>query len=191
MITIISGLGRCGSSLVMQMLLAGGMKPTGKAHHAYWEDGRTATLPGDSEWVSQIAPGSVLKCLNPAVKPLPHGPDYRWIWIDRNRKAQRKSWDKFVAEAQKKQPSMIVERKDLDFDTDRRNSLELIKSLGGPVLRLRFEDLLAKPKAAAVRINQFVGGGLDVANMCRCVVKRPPSCLPYMLEDGWVATGDH
>jgi len=178
-ITVVSGLGRCGSSLAMQMLVAGGMPAAPRARHPYWEDGRTALLPGDAGWLAECH-ARCLKCLNPAVKPLPLGISYRWIWIDRNRKAQRKSWEKFAEHAD-------MERKPLDFDRDRADSMALIKRLGGPLLRLRFEDLIASPRAQALKLSSFVGG-LDVDRMVQCVVKRPSSCLPYMLENNWVAT---
>ena len=51
---------------------------------------------------------------------------------------------------------------------------------------VQFEDILAMPLGAAVfiaeRLRIDIPDAGAIEQMAACVVKRPPECLPYMLE---------
>lgn len=187
-ITIVAGFGRCGSSLVMQMLAAGGM-PTPYAEFPSYE----INFARDKVLI-QALQGGAIKVLDPHVNRPPMGPDYRWIWLDRDPTEQAKSMAKFwkavMAEAPSGLPTMPefgpdqIAKLSESFKRDRprANGVMLKYTQCSGILKLRFEDILRDPYLAAIRLSQFCGGGLNVRAMVAAVRPRGPECLPYMLE---------
>jgi hypothetical protein len=90
MITIVSGLPRSGTSLMMQMLVAGGMTPLSDGERAadadnprgYLERERIKTLPNDPNCIA-AAEGKVVKIIPRLLLSLPGGHDYRVIFMQR------------------------------------------------------------------------------------------------------------
>ncbi|HTT21241.1 MAG TPA: hypothetical protein VMG82_20085 [Candidatus Sulfotelmatobacter sp.] len=86
MITIVSGLPRSGTSLMMQMLVAGGMTPLSDGERVadtdnprgYLEWERIKTLPTDPGCIAE-AEGKVVKVISRLLLSLPPGHDYRVI----------------------------------------------------------------------------------------------------------------
>lgn len=172
-ITIISGFGRCGSSLVMQMFHAGGAEVSG-----YWpcfEDARTRWLPDRHDWVNEYE-GKVLKILDPVDCKLPLGPKYRVIWLDRDPKQQAKSF----VNVQRNAMNLPATRKDVPKQSKyirqkRGAALNELDKLGpGRFAITSYEGILLNPEAAATSFNQFFGGGLDIDKMASMVEKRTP-----------------
>jgi hypothetical protein len=177
MIAFVSGLGRCGSSLVMRMLHAGGMELTGLAEHPFFEDGRVVKFQiGDYDWLDDCE-GKVVKLLNPYKMPPPYGREYRWIWLDRDKKEQRKSQRKCSRWMGKKCTPQPIE-------SMRKKSRRVIKRVGGKVLAMTFEDILMNPVFAAVQMADFLGLDLNRPMMASVVRQRSAKCLPHMAEGG-------
>jgi hypothetical protein len=90
MITIVSGLPRSGTSLMMQMLVAGGMTPLADGERAadadnprgYLEWERIKTLPNDPGCIAE-AEGKVVKVISRLLLSLPSGHEYRVIFMQR------------------------------------------------------------------------------------------------------------
>jgi len=90
MITIVSGLPRSGTSLMMQMLVAGGMMPLSDGERVadaddprgYLEWERIKTLPKDPGCIAE-AEGKVVKVISRLLLALPPGYDYRVIFMQR------------------------------------------------------------------------------------------------------------
>lgn len=92
-IAVVSGLPRSGTSLVMQMLDAGGLPPATDAARAadasnprgYYEHERVRSLaPGvDAAWMA-AAEGHALKVVTPLVPRLPPGPAYTFVFVERD-----------------------------------------------------------------------------------------------------------
>jgi len=90
MITIVSGLPRSGTSLMMQMLVAGGMTPlfdgerTADADNprGYLEWERIKTLPNDPACIAE-AEEKVVKVISRLLLSLPAGHEYRVIFMQR------------------------------------------------------------------------------------------------------------
>jgi hypothetical protein len=90
MITIVSGLPRSGTSLMMQMLVAGGMTPLSDGERVadidnprgYLEWERIKTLPNDPGCIAE-AEGKVVKVISRLLLSLPAGRDYRVIFMQR------------------------------------------------------------------------------------------------------------
>ena len=75
-IVVVTGFGRCGSSLAMRMLCAGGMPVTTDNRDSF-EDERVMRLPGDTRWLRECE-GRALKVLDPyrakgTYIPISHG----------------------------------------------------------------------------------------------------------------------
>lgn len=184
-IVVVSGLARCGSSMTMQMLNAGGMKCFGQS--PAWEDTRVCDLPREHNWLGGTLGGAV-KILDPLTFTPPRGYNYRVIWLDRDTREQAKSWVKLerkLAEEENRIPEWT--RRDVPRIRDMINSLRtrsvtLLNCIAVATLAIRFEWILKTPDVAADKINVFVGGGLDVRLMSSVVVKRRPECLKGLLE---------
>ena len=87
-ITVVAGFGRCGSSLVMQMLAAGGMRTPYSSFPSYEIPHGIKVLMGELY-------GGAVKILDPHVHQPPKGHVYRFIWLDRDPVQQAKSMAKF------------------------------------------------------------------------------------------------
>lgn len=85
---IVAGFGRCGSSLVMQMLHAAGFPVTGEYPSFERDEYNTGGLS---------PPAGASKILNLECNPPPAGA-YRWVWLDRSPAQQAKSQAKFLLE---------------------------------------------------------------------------------------------
>ena len=91
---LVVGLGRCGSSLTMQMLAAGGMPVHGKAPTYEVEEAMVGRM--DRAWLA--AQRGAIKVLEPKRMPslvLDH-PGNAIIWLDRDPDQQAKSQAKFL-----------------------------------------------------------------------------------------------
>jgi hypothetical protein len=90
MITIVSGLPRSGTSLMMQMLVAGGMTPLSDGERAadadnprgYLEWERIKQLPNDPSCIAE-AEGKVVKVISRLLLSVPAGHEYRVIFMQR------------------------------------------------------------------------------------------------------------
>lgn len=184
-ITLVCGFGRCGSSLVMQMLVAGGIRSFGGEYPTY-EAPEVNSLPYSYQWLKQ-AQGMAVKVLDPHMRLTWAAPTwylpFRSIWIDREPKEQAKSMAKFLAAMAPHLPAMgRGQRKALEhsFRRDRKKSVDLLCALG-PVLVTSFECLLGNPRQASEEVALFCGC-LDAEAMRQVVRPRGPACLPYMME---------
>jgi LPS sulfotransferase NodH len=90
-ITVVSGLPRSGTSLLMQMLAAGGLPPLTDASRpadagnprGYFEYAPVAALARDSSWLAQ-ADGRSVKVVVPLLEHLPPGFTYRVLLVLRD-----------------------------------------------------------------------------------------------------------
>jgi hypothetical protein len=90
MITIVSGVPRSGTSLMMQMLAAGGLVPLtdgqraadGSNPRGYFEWERARSLPREPDTISQ-AEGKVVKVISALLPSLPGTYSYKVIFMER------------------------------------------------------------------------------------------------------------
>lgn len=170
---IVCGHGRCGSSLVMQMLNKGGIETTGE--YPAFEDER---YQGTGE---ALPIGRAVKIIDPHEFMPPRG-NYRWIWLDRDHKQQAKSMVKFV-----KATTGFYLNSDswkaiaASYSADTKKCMQIIKNLGGNLLRLSFEDILENPIREARKIEEFIEG-FDAVKASQVVIKRNSRNFDGMLE---------
>jgi predicted AlkP superfamily phosphohydrolase/phosphomutase/tetratricopeptide (TPR) repeat protein len=178
-VLIVSGLPRSGTSMVMQMLDAGGMPILTDAlrqadqdnPRGYFEHEAVKALFRDQSWLTE-ARGKALKVVVPLVRNLPTGCNYRILLIDRD-------FDEILAS----QAKMIARRGESIAETpDRSDRLrcefarqiaQTMSQLGQTedvrLLSIRHSDVIRDPAASARLINEFAGGGLDCARMSAAV----------------------
>jgi hypothetical protein len=183
---IVAGLGRCGSSLVMQMLAAAGAPCVGT--YPDFEDAVSVLLdPKDIEGQRafyEAAKGRAVKLLDPHLNNPPIGLDYRNIFLSRNSAEQAKSMLKLLGMANNRKARKAMEQ--AVRNDEARARLAMTKIGDGRYLNIPFENLIHDPEHTAGVIADWVrtwrGQPLDVEKMARCVRRRPATCLPHMLE---------
>jgi hypothetical protein len=202
-ITVITGLPRSGTTLMMRMVAAAGIevyydksKPL-----EFTENGvdyvnynrilrETEKIKhGESintDWMDDCVYKCV-KILNPGKVFIPQGYRYRFIWMDRNLKHMTKSVVKWANRSKNQVPKEYQEYSMPVAKEHKADGIALLKKLPGSRLTvIRFKDVINRPKSVAVRVCRFLGIEPEkerLAKMVQIVVKRPLSCLPYMLEE--------
>lgn len=180
-ITIVSGFGRCGSSLVMQMLHAGGMPTTGRAPSFEAPECGGVFLAGgelDARWLAS-ARGHAIKILDPHRGRIPRI-ECRVIWLDRDRAEQAKSQAKFFSIIVGMPVTREMRRRFAQsYLDDKPKAVRSLLAAGAPsIFALRFEDVLRDPRNAADEINRYCGENLDAEKMASVVRRRSSECAP-------------
>jgi hypothetical protein len=179
-VIIISGLPRSGTSMLMQMVAAGGVPVlTDGVRQAdednprgYFEFQPVKNLHRDAEWLN-TAKGQAVKVVAPLLPQLPAGFQYRIIFINRN-----------LYQILSSQAQMLRRHQQTVEDTPERRArlkeeyskllVRVTTLLTGrsdvQVLFLDREDVLLHPSSAARRINRFLGGRLNEQSMAEAVV---------------------
>lgn len=177
-IIIVAGLGRCGSTMIMQMLRAGGM-PVVADNLVSCEDSRSNSITKKSSWLEE-AQGKAIKVLLPDVINLPNEFSYRIIWIKRDYNEQAKSQVKFLrllqaihisSSAWKKMARELPKQEMIGMIKFKRRSL--------PIAIFTFEDILIDPLREAIRICEYLKqdhGYLLPTVMANVVKKRSSKC---------------
>ena len=176
-ITVVSGLPRSGTSLMMQMLAAGGMpvltdgvrfadddNPRG-----YFEYEPVKRTKRDASWVP-LAEGKAVKVIYALLRDLPPEHEYRVIMMRRD-----------LGETLGSQREMLRRsgRAGAEISDDKLRELfarELEKTRDWLALQPHFKvldaehrDCLSAADVVAARVNEFLGGGLDEAAMALAV----------------------
>jgi len=177
MITIVSGLPRSGTSLMMQMLAAGGLsvlsdgqrKPDTDNPKGYLEWERVKQLPKDPQCIVE-AENKAVKVVSQLLQCVPTGRDYRVIFMHRP-----------LDEVLKSQDEMLVRRDKYNSRTDLqvvRRAFEkhlsqvetwLKERPEISVLRIQYHDVLRQPRSIADAISNFLKIHLDVEAMAHQV----------------------
>jgi hypothetical protein len=177
MITIVSGLPRSGTSLMMQMLDAGGLPVLSDGERkadtdnpkGYLEWERIKQLPKDPSLIAE-AEGKVVKVISQLILSLPPGHEYRIVFMQRP-----------LPEVLKSQDEMLRRRGSADSNVDtsvieeafQRHLIEVNKWLAGKtnmrVARVHYHRVLREPKAVAEEIAAFLQVPLDIEAMVRQV----------------------
>jgi LPS sulfotransferase NodH len=170
MITIVSGLPRSGTSLMMQMLAAGGLpvlsdgerKADTDNPRGYFEWERIKQLPKEPGVVAE-AEGKVVKVISQLLFSLPAGQDYRIIFMQRPLREVLKSQDKMLVRRGNYKGAGDTGKIE---DAFQRHLIEINKWLAGrsdiAVLRMDYHQLLRDPQAASESIADFLAFPLNV-----------------------------
>lgn len=180
---LVCGSGRCGTSLVMQMLAAARVPIAGR--YPMFEDHRT-TSQCNPEWVAKQ--DGAIKLLDPHryfPRDFRFPPTARAIWLTRDKKQQAKSWFKFNAFRDKIPntttiPEVIKKLK----EAQKRGLAWCRRSLATPPLVLTFELAVNNPAAFAEQLVEHFNLPREYAGpMALQSVERPSTCIAGMLEN--------
>lgn len=185
---IVSTFTRGGSSLVMQMLHAGGMPCLG-AGPAFEDDRVSARGDGrlHLDWIADV-PGAV-KVLEPQrAAYLPPGLKLArlGIWLDRDPVTRAKSALRLMDAGglQVANRRQTIRAMATSYERDRLGAIDGLKRLCGHVLRVRFEHIIFDPDGWTDALcAQFEVGALTKAKM-RAVIRtsRGTGLAPQLLE---------
>jgi predicted AlkP superfamily phosphohydrolase/phosphomutase/tetratricopeptide (TPR) repeat protein len=174
-ITIVSGLPRSGTSMMMQMLKAGGMdiltdnlrendinNPKG-----YLEYEKVKGMANDVSWMHE-AVGKTVKIISHQLKFLPANYNYKIIFMQRDIVEVLKSQQKMLGKSPDTFPTKLAET----FQIQQVRAISSI--LGEPnmeLLTVNYSEIIANPEEECENINAFLGEDLDVQKMAGAIDK--------------------
>ena len=180
-ITVVSGLPRSGTSLMMQALAAGGLPPLTDAQRAadpsnprgYLELEAVKRLKTDRSWLPQ-ARGKAVKIIHLLLPELAAAADageqYRIVMMRRPVEEVVASQRAMLAR-QGKAAAAVPDAQlgKLFVDQLERAERLLASRPGFRVCTVHYPALVADAATEVARVNAFLGGGLDEAEMARAV----------------------
>jgi hypothetical protein len=173
-VTIVSGLPRSGTSMMMKMLEAGGLQPVSDNLRTadddnpkgYYEFERVKKMPeGDTDWLPE-ARGKTVKVISALLEHLPKDYSYKVIFMSRQ-----------MEEILASQRQMLIRsNKPTDKVSDEQLAEMYRKHLGKvnawlkeqaniSVLYVDYNQLLADPRPHIEKINAFLDERLDTEKM--------------------------
>lgn len=181
---IVSGLTRCGSSLMMQMLYAGGCPVSCEDGNELISGEHSDQLSALREIALGLTEGKAIKCLDPHNFPLPPDREYLIIWMRRDFKEQAKSIVKFMQMllGVRESKRTMIRKFEKSLPTETRKCFRLLSN--HPIIEVQFENVINFPKDEAVRVAEFVKEitELDTDKMASVIIPRSTDCYPGMLE---------
>lgn len=174
-IIIVSGLPRSGTSLMMQMLDSGGVEvvtdnirvadtdnPRG-----YHELEKVKRIKQDTSWLPH-ARGKAFKMVSQLLYDLPPSEKYRIIFMERELDEILRSQEKMLerlgrpaAPREQIKGAYLIHLERLHIWLRQQQHMAL--------LSVSYNDLVAKPGPQAERVEQFLGGMVDLEGMVRAV----------------------
>jgi predicted AlkP superfamily phosphohydrolase/phosphomutase/tetratricopeptide (TPR) repeat protein len=174
-VTIVTGLPRSGTSMMMQMLAAGGIPALSDGQRApdksnprgYFEFEPVKRLKQDSSWIPS-ARGRAVKIIAQLLPHLPRG-NFRVIFMERD-----------LREVVDSQKQMLARNGSVDatlgdgqlmkvYATQLAMVGKLLHNSALPVLRVDYRQCVENPASVAGDIHRFLGGKLCLDSMTRAV----------------------
>jgi hypothetical protein len=175
-LTVVSGLPRSGTSLMMRMLEAGGLpvlvdnireadidNPRG-----YYEFEPVKTLKADSSWVAN-ARGQAVKMVYLLLMDLPPDQEYRVLFMRRNLDEVLASQRAMLDRMGKSSPLDDAKMAALFRDGLARFEAWVKDRPNFRLLDVSYNGLVTDATPIVAQVNHFLGGGLDVEAMARVV----------------------
>lgn len=174
-IVIVSGLPRSGTSLMMQLLEAGGIEVVTDNVRAadpdnprgYHEFERVKKIKEDASWLPEMR-GKAVKMVSQLLYDLPATERYRVVFMERDLDEVLASQEKMLARLGKP----AAPREDM-LRAYRLHLGRLRVWLGDQrhiaVLQVRYADVVARPEVETARVNDFLDKRLHVAAAARAV----------------------
>lgn len=182
---VVSGLTRCGSSLMIQMLYAGGCPISCEPGNEMISGEHSDQLSALRDIALGLTSGMAIKCLDPHNFPLPPDKKYIFIWMRRDYKEQSKSIAKFMQMllGVKESKRTLARSFEQSLPNETRKCFRLYAD--HPFIEVRFEDLINNPKEESERVADFLKDvvTLDTNRMAFPVINRSTECYSGMLEN--------
>lgn len=177
MITIVSGLPRSGTSLMMQMLVAGGLSPLADGERkadadnprGYLEWERIKQLPNDPACIAE-GEGKIVKVISRLLLSLPEDHEYRVIFMQRPLPEVLASQDQMLRRRgsfkEGTNPAAIAAA----FEKHLKEVYAWLDSKPNvKVLRIAYHDVLSQPAEICQKISDFLGIPLNAEAMTQQV----------------------
>jgi hypothetical protein len=168
-ITIVSGLPRSGTSMMMQLVEAGGI-PALADHlrtkdednpRGYYEFEPVKKTRDDPSWVPG-ARGKVVKMVYRLLYDLPDDQEYRVIFMRRNIDEVLASQKKMLQRSGKQGAAISDEKlKELFVAELEKFERWIATKTNFSILSVDYREMIASPETQCKRINGFLGGALD------------------------------
>lgn len=177
MITIVSGLPRSGTSLMMQMLAAGGLPILSDGERladvdnprGYLEWERIKQLPQDPACIAE-AEGKVVKVISRLLLSLPAEHEYRIIFMQRPLPEVMASQDEMLRHRGTFKPAANAEFISAAFERHLKEVYAwLDRRPSASVCRIDYHRVLSEPRVVAEELGKFLETTLDVQAMARQV----------------------
>jgi hypothetical protein len=168
-IVVVSGLPRSGTSLMMQMLAAGGVEVVTDGQRiadddnpaGYYEYEPVKMLQRDASWLATVC-GKTVKIISQLLFELPTTEHYAVILMERDLGEVLASQDKMLTRQGRQGAPHATMRSAFEKHLARLASW-LPEQAHMRVLRVDYADLVADPLTHAERIKEFLGSDLNVA----------------------------
>jgi hypothetical protein len=166
-ITVVTGLPRSGTSMMMQMLAAGGLPPLTDGQRTadednprgYLEYDKTKSLRSDNTRLAE-AKGQAVKVIAQLLECLPQG-NYHLILMQRDLSEVVRSQRAMLDRSGKQGAKLSDEQLGNAFSKQLLMVDRILEARNLPVLRVSYRSCIESPRVAAAEVNQFLGGGLD------------------------------
>jgi hypothetical protein len=174
-IIIVSGLPRSGTSLMMQMLHAGGVHVLTDGERAadtdnprgYFEFERVKQTKRDQSWLP-VARGLAVKMISQLLYDLPATEQYRVLFLERDMDEVLRSQEKMLQRLGKPVPQREQISRAFTAHLEKLHAW-LAEQRHMPVLRVPYAALVERPEEEARRIAAFLGRELSIAKMAAAV----------------------
>lgn len=172
-IVVVSGLPRSGTSMMMQMLSDGGLKPFSDSIRrpdpdnpkGYFEYERVKQLATDQSWLP-AAKGRVVKIISALLRHLPSDYAYKIVFMQRNMREILASQAKMLARRQKNSDDVSDDEMAQKFNAHLKQVREWIAEQPNiEVLYVHYNRLLQNPLHHCRRINVFFNDRLNIEKM--------------------------
>ena len=176
-VTVVSGLPRSGTSMMMQMLAAGGMqvladdvrRPDPHNPRGYLEFEPVKRTAKDASWLSNAA-GKAVKVVHLLLPDLPAAHDYRVVFMHRDVEEVLASQAAMLVDLGRRGAELSGEKLAKAFDAQlRRVRAWLADQPNFSVLDVNYSEVINDPAGQATRVNHFLGGELNETKMTEAV----------------------
>lgn len=174
-IMVVTGLPRSGTSMMMQMLAAGGVPvlkddqrtPDEDNPRGYLEFENVKRLRSDNSWLGE-AKGKAVKVIAQLLEHLPKE-NYRLIFMQRDLSEVIRSQRTMLQRSGKQGARLSDEQLVSVFSKQLLDVEKTLETSGMPLLRVSYRACVESPQTVAAEVNRFLGGGLDEQAMAAAV----------------------
>ncbi len=179
-ITIVSGLPRSGTSMMMKILVAGGMEVlTDNLRTAdednpkgYYEFELVKKMKERQDWLEN-AKGKVVKVISALLKDLPDGFHYKVIFMKRNMTEILASQKKMLIRRGEPTNTISDDKMEKVFENHLKQVNEWLQLHDNfQTLYVDYNDILKDPEPYLDKLNSFMGNSLDTNEMIGAIDER-------------------
>lgn len=176
-ITIVSGLPRSGTTVMMRMLEVGGMevvvdnirKADEDNPYGYYEFEKVKKIKEDYSWLDSTQ-GKVFKMVSMLLYNLPTDKNYKLIFMKRNMKEMLASQRIMLERQGRDKGSVNDDEMRRLYDKHLTHIDRWLETQDNmDILYISYNDVIGNPRKNAEIVNQFLGNRLDVEKMVKVV----------------------